>query len=112
MGVKPALFHPKARITLKRFPEGVRRELGKAIFDLQKGETLTMPLSRPMPSVAEGVEELRVKDRTGAYRVFYLARLADAILIFHAFTKKTQRTPTREIVMGQKRLEEMTYEES
>ena len=72
--MKAALFHPKARAALKSFPEGVRQELGKAIFDLQKGEKLSMPLSRPMPSVAEGVEELRVKDRTGAYRVFYLAK--------------------------------------
>ena len=85
--------------------------LGKAIFDLQKGETLSMPLSRPMPSVAEGVEELRVRDRTGAYRVFYLAKLADAILIFHAFTKKTQRTASREIALGRRRLKEMIYEE-
>ena len=110
--MKAALFHPKARAAVKRFPEGVRRELGKAIFDLQKGETLSMPLSRPMPSVAEGVEELRVKDRTGAYRVFYLAKLANAILIFHAFTKKTQRTPPREIALGQRRLKEMIYEEN
>ncbi len=110
--MKPALFHPKARVALKRFPEGVRRELGKAIFDLQKGEKLSMPLSRPVPPVAEGVEELRVKDRKGAYRVFYLAKLADAILIFHAFTKKTQRTAPREIALGQRRLKEMTYEES
>ena len=29
------------------------------------------PLSRPMGSVASGVEELRVRDRSGAYRVFY-----------------------------------------
>lgn len=110
--MKPALFHPKARATLKSFPEGVRREFGKAIFDLQKGEKLLMPLSRPMTSVAEGVEELRVKDRTGAYRVFYFTRLADAILIFHAFTKKTQRTAAREIVIGRTRLKEMAYEES
>jgi len=110
--VKAALFHPKARAALKRFPEDVRRELGKAIFDLQKGDKLSMPLSRPMPSVAEGVEELRLKDRTGVYRVFYLTKLAHAILIFHAFTKKTQRTPLREIALGQRRLKEMTYEES
>lgn len=97
---------------MKGFPEDVRRELGKAIFDLQRGRKLSMPLSRPMPSVAEGVEELRVRDRTGAYRVFYLAKLADALLIFHAFTKTTQRTPHSDILLGQKRLKEMRYEES
>ncbi len=110
--MKAALFHPKARAALKAFPEDVRRELGKAIFDLQKGTKLSMPLSRPMPSLAEGVEELRVKDRMGVYRVFYLAKLTDAVLIFHAFTKKTQKTQPREIALGQKRLKEMLYEES
>jgi len=57
--MKPALIHPKARAVLRSFPEEVRLEIGKAIFDLQKGSTLSMPLSRPMHSVAAGVEELR-----------------------------------------------------
>jgi phage-related protein len=92
---------------LQGFPEDVRREIGKAIFDLQKGEKLLMPLSRPIPSVALGVEELRIKDRSGAYRVFYFTRLADAVLIFHAFVKKTVKTPTAEIELARKRLKEM-----
>jgi phage-related protein len=49
--VKPARFHPKARTAIQEFPEEVRRELGKAIFDLQKGEKIGMPLSRNMASV-------------------------------------------------------------
>jgi phage-related protein len=69
--VKSAVFHPKARDAIREFPEDVRRLLGRAIFDLQKGEKLSMPLSRTMASVAAGVEELRVKDRSGIYRVFY-----------------------------------------
>ena len=51
----------------------MRRGFGKAIFDLQKGQKLSMPLSRTMASVDVGVEELRIKDRSGAYRVFYYA---------------------------------------
>jgi len=85
----------------------VRREFGKVIFDLQKGEKLSMPLSPPMASLATGVEELRVKDRSGAYRVFYYTKLADSVLIFHAFAKKTQKTPPNEIALPQKRLKEM-----
>lgn len=105
--MKPAIFHPRARAVLKSFPEEVRRELGKAIFDLQKGEKLLMPLSRPMHAVAAGVEELRVKDRTGAYRAFYFKRLAGVVLIFHAFEKKTAKTPLHEIALARKRLKEM-----
>jgi phage-related protein len=108
--VKPAVFHPKARAVIQEFPEEVRRELGKAIFDLQKGEKLGMPLSRTMSAVGVGVEELRVKDRSGIYRVFCYARLVDRIVIFHAFIKKTQQTPKHEIDLGRKRLKELIDE--
>jgi phage-related protein len=87
--VRLAAFHPKARDVIRTFPTDVRRELGKAIFDLQAGVNLTMPLSRSMPSVAVGVSELRLRDRSGIYRVFYYTKVADLVLIFHAFTKKT-----------------------
>jgi phage-related protein len=70
--VKAAVFHPKALVTIREFPEDVRRGFGKAIFDLQKGEKLSMPLSRPMNLTTVGVEELRIKDRSGAYRGFLL----------------------------------------
>lgn len=89
----------------------MRREIGKIILDLQKGNKLSMPLSRPMPTVAAGVEELRVKDRSGAYRVFYFAKVADSVLILHAFAKKTQKTPPREIALARQRLKEMLDEE-
>jgi phage-related protein len=68
-------------------------------------------LSRPITSVASGVEELLVRDRSGAYRVFYYTKLADSVLIFHAFVKKTQKTPPQEIALGQKRLKEMLDED-
>lgn len=69
--VKAAIFHPAARDAIRLFPRDVRRELGKAILDLQKGVVLALPLSRPMPAVASGVEELRIRDRSGNYRAFY-----------------------------------------
>ena len=108
--MKLAVFHPKARVAIRGFPGDVRREFGKIIFDLQKGEKLSMPLSRPMPSVVAGVEELRVKDRSGAYRVCYYTRLADSVLIFHAFVKKARRTPQHEIALARNRLREMLDE--
>jgi len=108
--VKPAIFHPAARTAIRLFPEDVRRELGKAIFDLQKGDVLVMPLSRPMPSVGAGVSELRIQDRSGIYRVFYYRRSARGILVFHAFVKKTQTTPRRELNLARTRLKELLDE--
>lgn len=72
LNVKPAKFHPVVRSILKDFPEDIRREIGKAIFELQNRVKLTMPLSRPMPDIGSNVHGIRVKDRSGAYRVFYI----------------------------------------
>jgi phage-related protein len=107
--LKPAIFHAKAREIIQGFPLEIRREMGKAIYDLQMGQTLKMPLSRTMNSVANGVEELRLKGPTGAYRAFYYARLLDRIVVFHAFQKKTQATPKFEIELGRKRLKEILH---
>jgi phage-related protein len=109
--VKPAIFHPAARETIRTFPVEVKRELGKAILDLQKGHTLGMPLSRPMPSVALGVEEIRIRDARGIYRVFYFKKSKRGILIPHAFVKKTQRTPQHELKLARRRLRELSYYE-
>lgn len=110
--VKPAVFHHAARVALQGFPPEVRRTVGKAIWELQQGIFLSLPLSRPMPAVTAGTHELRVKDRSGAYRVFYLAKREDAVLIFHAFTKKSQKTPQNEIELGRKRLKELINEQA
>lgn len=110
--MKPAVFHPAALETIGGFPDDVKRALGEAILKLQHGATLTMPLSRPMPSVAAGVAELRVKDASGTFRTFYYVRHASSILIPHAFVKKTASTAARDIALGKRRLKELIDETS
>jgi phage-related protein len=109
--VKAAIFHPSARAAIRLFPEDVRRELGKAILDLQKGVILSMPLSRSMASIAPGAAELRVRDRSGNFRLLYYSRSARGILVFHAFLKKSQTTPKHEMELGRRRLKELLDEE-
>jgi phage-related protein len=109
--VKAAIFHPAAIAAIRSFPEGVRKELGKAIFDLQRGEILSMPLSRPMPSVGPGVEELRIRDRSGIYRAFYYAKSVWGLLILHAFVKKSSATARHDLAFGKKRYQEWLHEE-
>lgn len=59
---------------------------------LQQGEKLSMPQSRPMPSIGRRCHELRVRDEDKTWRIVY--RLDDdAVLILHVFSKKTQHTP-------------------
>ena len=105
--MKSVDFHPAALKTIRGFPINVRKVIGQAILELQKGEKLSMPLSRPVKSVGSGVEEIRSKDSNGIYRTFYLARLRDRIIVFHAFVKKTQKTPKKEIKTVKKRLKEV-----
>ncbi len=57
-----------------------------------------------MPSIGQGVEEIRVSDPSGAYRVIYLARLADAVYVLHAFQKKTQATSKNDLAIARQRL--------
>jgi phage-related protein len=109
--VKAAVFHSAARVAIRLFPRDVRRELGKAIFDLQSGAVLGMPLSRPMSSVAPGVEELRIRDAAGVYRAFYYVKARQGVLVFHAFVKKGRETPKRELELGRKRLKELLTDE-
>jgi phage-related protein len=66
-----------------------------------------MAAARPMPTVASGVSELRVKGEDGIFRVFYFTANAKGVLVFHAFAKKTQRTPPLEIELAKKRLKEL-----
>jgi len=107
MNVRPIILHPKAREVIRRFPKEVRMRLGRGLYRLQIGEQLGMPNSRPMPGVAAGVSELRVKAEDGSFRVFYYTASSRGVLVFHAFIKKTQRTPPLEIELARKRLKEL-----
>jgi phage-related protein len=60
-----------------------------------------------MPSIGKGVEEIRVWDESGTYRVIYTARLVEAVYVLHAFQKKTQATSKRDIELVSKRYAEL-----
>ncbi|MCC6328205.1 MAG: type II toxin-antitoxin system RelE/ParE family toxin [Acidobacteria bacterium] len=104
---KSVIFHKRAQEIIKGFSKAVRRDIGELLFDLQRGENIGMPVARPMPAIAAGAYELRVKDADGIYRVFYYLKSAEGILVFHAFAKKTQTTPQNEIETAKRRLWEI-----
>jgi phage-related protein len=107
ISLKPARFHPRAIEFIREQPTEIRQGLGEAIRDLQRGIQVGPPLSRPMPEVAPGAYELRVKDATHAVRVFYVTKREEAVLVFHGFRKQTQKTPSHEIRLGRQRLREV-----
>lgn len=109
-GARRLIFHPKALEEIRDFPQPLRIACGELLRLLQEGVTLGMPASRPMPAVATGIEELRIRGLPGQFRVFYLKKSRAGILILRAFHKKTQETPHSEIVLVGRRLKELTDE--
>ena len=85
----------------------LRSEFMDAVILLEGGQNLSMPLSRNLSSIERGLHELRIKDRTGAYRFFYFLKKADGIYFVHAFKKKTQELPSKEIEIIRKRIKEI-----
>ena len=80
-----------------------RREAGFLLRRLQLGDLLSMPASRPMPSIGSPVAELRIKDAAAEWRIIYRID-ADAIVIAEVFHKKTRATPTAVIDLCKRRL--------
>ena len=73
---------------------------------LQKGEALSMPKSRPMPSIGPRCHELRIDDRENgkSWRIIYRVD-PDAIVIVDSFAKKSQATPQASIARAARRLQ-------
>lgn len=91
---------------LRQFPQAARNDAGFQLDKVQRGE---QPVDfKPMPSIGKDVEELRVWDDSGTYRVVYAARLADAVYVLHAFQKKTQTTSKRDVELAKKRYSELS----
>ena len=62
---------------------------------------------KPMETVGAGVKEIRIQDEAGAFRVIYLAKLADAIYVLHCFQKKTPQTSEKDIKLARKRFKDL-----
>ena len=56
-----------------------------------------------MPAVGSGVHEIRVRDESGAYRVFYVAKFGEAVYVLHVFEKRSQKTATADLELGKSR---------
>lgn len=91
---------------LREFPENAKQDAGYQLDKVQRG---AQPDDfKPMPSIGKGVEEIRISDEAGTYRVIYTARLVDAVYVLHAFQKRTQATSKRDIELASKRYAELT----
>jgi phage-related protein len=90
---------------LREFPQDARHDAGYQLDKVQRGEQAAD--FKPIPTIGSGVEELRIRDESGAYRVIYTARRPDAVYVLHAFQKKTQTTAKRDIDLARTRFAEL-----
>ena len=84
------------------FSQVARIEAGFYLRQLQQGESLGLPISRPMPQIGPRCHELRINDEGKTWRIIYRID-EDAIIISEVFAKKTQQTPKRVIEICHKR---------
>lgn len=103
--MKPVDFLGDSLVRLRAFPDEARSEAGFQLRRVQGGHDPTD--WKPLTGVGTGVREIRVREDSGAYRVVYLASLPDRIVVLHAFQKKTQQTPKRDLDLASTRFREL-----
>jgi len=106
--MKPIRFLGDSLECLREFPEEARQDAGYQLDQVQRGQ---QPSDyKPMASVGKGVEELRIRDDNGIFRVIYLARLPQAVFVLHAFQKKSRATARQDIEIATDRYADLMRE--
>ena len=87
--LKPMVWVGDARKQVRSFPPEVRKDIGAALFDVQKG--VKPPQAKPFKGVASGVLEIVSRFETNAYRTVYAVQIGKRVYVLHAFQKKAPR---------------------
>ena len=100
--VRPVCFLGDSLKSIRDFPEDARQDVGYQLDKVQRGD---QPDDfKPMSVIGKGVEEIRVSESSGAYRVIYVAWRVEAVYVLHAFQKKTQATQKKDLEIARQRL--------
>ena len=99
--MKPVHFVGSSREDLRDLPADARETAGHQLFKVQQGKE---PDDwKPMPTVGVGVNEIRIQDESGAYRVLYVAKFEEAVYVLHVFEKRSQKTQKSDIRLAKGR---------
>lgn len=97
--MKPVIYLGSAKKDIETFSPKAKQRAVTALTAISAGLNLNPQEFKYMPTVGMGVYELRIKvDKQ--YRIFYVAKFDEAVYVLHAFSKKTQQTPDKEIQLG------------
>ncbi|MDE2179143.1 MAG: type II toxin-antitoxin system RelE/ParE family toxin [Xanthomonadaceae bacterium] len=105
---RPVDFRGSSLDDLRAFPLAARREAGHQLDQVQHGQE---PDDwKPMNTVGQGVREIRIRDAAGAFRIIYVAKLADAVHVLHCFQKKTAKTRKADLDLATMRYRDLRKE--
>jgi len=101
-------FHERVLAEIESWPAYVSADYVR-LLDLlvNHGPMLRLPHSRAM---GNGLFELRPRGRSGIGRAFYCFLIEKRIVIVHAFIKKSQQTPDKDLRLARKRAKEVRNE--
>jgi phage-related protein len=99
--MKPVHFVGSSREDLRELRESARETIGHQLFKLQQGKEADD--WKPMSTVGTGVQEIRVRDESGAYRVLYVAKFEEAVYVLHVFEKRSQKTARGDLQLAKGR---------
>ena len=100
-------FHERVLQTIESWPVDVLADYARLVeLLMDHGPNLRLPHSR---AFGEGLFELRPRGRSGIGRAFYCFLIDKRVVILHAFIKKTQETPDRELRLARKRMKEASH---
>jgi phage-related protein len=101
-------YSESVRQGIEAWPLGIRAVYARITERMQVfGPYLGMPFTQAM---GEGLTEIRAKGQEGIGRAFFCTGVRQEIVILHAFIKKTQKTPRKELAIARKRLKEVRRE--
>ncbi|EEC5471726.1 type II toxin-antitoxin system RelE/ParE family toxin [Salmonella enterica] len=75
---------------LLAFPITVRKAVGYQLHKIQYG--IEPDDWKPFSEIGAGVNEIRIRDNNGIYRVMYVAKFEEALYVLHSFQKQMQQT--------------------
>ena len=93
----------RGKVKTPPFSAEARVEAGFLLRRLQKGDSLGLPHSRPMPSIGSQCNELRINDENQTWRIVYHVA-TDAVVVLDVFSKKTAATPNEVLTNCRRRL--------
>jgi phage-related protein len=98
-------YNERVLAEIESWPAGVLAEYARLVELLMEfGPGVRMPHSR---ALGRGLFELRARGREGAGRAAYCYLAGRSVVVLHAFVKKSQKTPERDIGLARRRMREV-----